>query len=52
MVELLPLDKPEDLQTVADLLKEFKEKTGSLIASELLVQWPAPAARFIKVRCN
>ncbi|KAF4516910.1 hypothetical protein B566_EDAN007998 [Ephemera danica] len=49
MVELLTLEKPEDLKTVADLLKEFQVKTGSLIAAELLVQWPTPAARFVKV---
>lgn len=49
MVELLPLELDEDLKYVKGLLKEFQEKTGSLIAEELLKTWPAPASKFIKV---
>lgn len=49
MVELLPLEKKEDLAYVAQLLKEFNEKTGSKIARDLLAQWPKPASQFIKV---
>jgi hypothetical protein len=30
-------------------LKEFQEKTGSLIAEDLLKTWPAPVSRFVKV---
>ncbi|KAJ4436798.1 hypothetical protein ANN_16930 [Periplaneta americana] len=48
MVELLPLELDEDLKYVKGLLKEFQEKTGSLIAEELLKTWPAPASKFIK----
>nr|XP_014291761.1 glutamate synthase [NADH], amyloplastic isoform X1 [Halyomorpha halys] len=49
MVELLPLEKQEDLDYVESLLKEFKEKTSSLIAEDLLKAWPVPAKDFIKV---
>ncbi|GLG95437.1 NADPH:adrenodoxin oxidoreductase, mitochondrial [Gryllus bimaculatus] len=49
MVELLPLENDEDLKYVASLLKEFQEKTGSLIAEELLKTWPKPAKEFVKV---
>ncbi|PSN37438.1 Glutamate synthase 1 [NADH] [Blattella germanica] len=36
MVELLPLVLEEDLKYVENLLKEFQEKTGSIIAEDLL----------------
>lgn len=49
MVELLPLEKKEDLDLVAQLLKEFQQKTGSKIAHDLLAEWPKPAPQFIKV---
>ncbi|PSN33244.1 hypothetical protein C0J52_22643 [Blattella germanica] len=49
MVELLPLDLEEDLKYVESLLKEFQEKTGSIIAEDLLKTWPEPASRFFKV---
>lgn len=49
MVELFPLELEEDLNYVKSLLKEFQEKTGSLIAEDLLRTWPAPASRFVKV---
>ncbi|XP_015120846.1 glutamate synthase [NADH], amyloplastic isoform X2 [Diachasma alloeum] len=49
MVELLPLNKPEDIKYVKKLLEEFVEKTGSLIAEDLLVTWPEPTTRFVKV---
>lgn len=49
MVELLPLDQQEDIDYVKTLLQEFKEKTGSLIAAELLEKWPQPTSKFIKV---
>lgn len=48
MVELCSLDE-EDVSLVKDLLKEFKEKTGSLIAEKLLNEWDAHASQFIKV---
>lgn len=49
MVELLPLDLPEDIEYVKSLLLEFQEKTESLIAAELLKAWPEPVKDFIKV---
>lgn len=48
-VELLPLNKPEDIKCVKRLLEEFVEKTGSLIAQDLLKFWPEPTTRFVKV---
>lgn len=49
MVELLPLNKQEDIAYVKELLKEFVEKTGSFIAQDLLMLWPEPTTRFVKV---
>lgn len=49
MVELLPLSKQEDIAYVKQLLEEFVEKTGSLIAEDLLMLWPEPTTRFVKV---
>ncbi|CAK1604543.1 unnamed protein product [Parnassius mnemosyne] len=49
MVELLPLEKEDDLNVVKQLLEEFVEYTGSIIAKDLLQTWPEPAKMFIKV---
>ncbi|XP_047527357.1 glutamate synthase [NADH], amyloplastic [Vanessa atalanta] len=49
MVELLPLEKKEDLDEVQKLLEEFVEYTGSIIAKSLLENWPEPAKMFVKV---
>ncbi|XP_045493540.1 glutamate synthase [NADH], amyloplastic isoform X2 [Colias croceus] len=49
MVELLPLEKQDDLDIVKKLLEEFVEYTGSIIAKELLETWPEPAKKFVKV---
>ncbi len=49
MVELLPLKENDDLTYVHDLLMQFKEKTGSLIADELVKSWPASSEKFVKV---
>jgi len=49
MVELLPLDRQEDLDYVQSLLEEFVLKTESVIASKLLDSWPHSASKFIKV---
>lgn len=49
MVELLPLNQPDDVAYVKQLLEEFVEKTGSLIAQDLLKVWPEPTNRIIKV---
>ncbi|XP_063821102.1 uncharacterized protein LOC135071248 [Ostrinia nubilalis] len=49
MVELLPLELQDDLDTVRTLLEEFFEYTGSVIAQDMLKTWPAPAKMFVKV---
>nr|XP_034824932.1 glutamate synthase [NADH], amyloplastic isoform X1 [Maniola hyperantus] len=49
MVELLPLEKQQDLEEVQKLLEEFVEYTGSIIAKSLLETWPEPAKMFVKV---
>ncbi|KAH0945164.1 hypothetical protein HN011_004136 [Eciton burchellii] len=49
MVELLPLNKLDEISYVKQLLEEFIEKTGSLIAQDLLATWPEPTTRFVKV---
>jgi glutamate synthase (NADPH/NADH) len=49
MVELLPLNEKKDVSYVRQLLEEFEEKTGSLIAKELLDIWPEPTNRIFKV---
>ncbi|XP_045534417.1 glutamate synthase [NADH], amyloplastic [Papilio machaon] len=48
MVELLQLGQ-EDLEEVRQLLQEFVDYTGSIIAKELLESWPEPGKMFIKV---
>lgn len=48
-MELLPLKDESDLKYVRELLIEFKEKTGSIIAAELLNDWPASTSKFVKV---
>lgn len=49
MVELLPLELEEDQKYVESLLREFNEKTGSLIAKQLIDTWPEPTKKFVKV---
>jgi len=44
------LKDDEDLNVIEVLLKEFHEKTGSVIAKSLLDTWPQPADKFVKVR--
>lgn len=51
MVDLLPLELPDDLNFVECLLKEFYEKTGSAVAQRILSNWPASAKSFTKVCC-
>ncbi|GAB0093859.1 glutamate synthase [Sergentomyia squamirostris] len=48
-VELLPLEKPEDIATVRVLLEEFVELTDSVIAANLLTNWPSVCSKFVKV---
>lgn len=46
---MLPLNGKKDIDYVQQLLEEFVEKTGSLIAKELLQIWPEPTNRIFKV---
>ncbi|WP_306598644.1 glutamate synthase large subunit [Geothrix sp. 21YS21S-2] len=48
MVELLPLGG-EDALRVRNLLAEHVERTGSVKAAEVLADWDARSARFVKV---
>lgn len=50
MVELLPLSNPDDMEFVKKLLIEFVEKTDSLVAKDLLNNWPKSTEKFVKVR--
>ena len=48
-VDLDPVEHDDDLTLLHDLLSEFKDRTGSQVAERLLNEWPAAAARFVKV---
>ncbi|XP_043207721.1 glutamate synthase [NADH]-like isoform X1 [Amphibalanus amphitrite] len=49
MVDLLPMEKEEDIMFVEALLREFSEKTGSLVALRILDNWPESVKKFTKV---
>ncbi len=49
MVGLEPLEEPEDMTTVLNLLRHHLEYTGSTVAKRLLADWPAVAGKFVKV---
>ncbi|WP_101757162.1 glutamate synthase large subunit [Oceanicoccus sp. KOV_DT_Chl] len=49
MVELEPLQKPEDIADLKALIEEHKEETGSDVAEELLADWDNAITRFVKV---
>ncbi len=48
MVDLEPLQEPEDIELVRDLI-EHAGYTGSEVAARILGDWPAIAAKFVKV---
>ncbi|KAG0429816.1 hypothetical protein HPB47_023269, partial [Ixodes persulcatus] len=48
MVDLLPLELSEDLDTVEALIREFYDVTGSAVAASLLSKWPETAKLFVK----
>ena len=52
MVDLLPMEKDEDLLFVEALLREFSEKTGSRVALRILENWPESAKKFTKVSAS
>jgi glutamate synthase (ferredoxin) len=49
MVDLEPLDQPDDIQLVRDLVERHVELTGSTPAAAILADWPAARPRFVKV---
>jgi len=49
MVDLEKLEEPEDLDLVRGLIERHREYTASTVAENVLSQWPAVAARFVKV---
>ncbi|MGE3855588.1 MAG: glutamate synthase-related protein, partial [Dehalococcoidia bacterium] len=49
MVDLEPLDEPEDLELVKGLLERHIGYTGCTVAEALVRDWPAAAKRFKKV---
>ncbi|HET7737342.1 MAG TPA: glutamate synthase-related protein, partial [Tepidiformaceae bacterium] len=49
MVDLEMLDDLEDVDLVRGLLERHVEYTGSTIARDILVDWPAQAKKFVKV---
>jgi glutamate synthase domain-containing protein 3 len=48
MVDLEALDE-EDMKLVRGLMERHREYTGSTVADRLLNEWPAAAAKFVKV---
>ncbi|GAB1607751.1 glutamate synthase [NADH], amyloplastic-like [Argonauta hians] len=48
-VSLEPLEEPEDLNFVFDLLCEFQIKTGSEVATNIINHWATEQHEFIKV---
>lgn len=48
-VELLLLNQEKDKKIVKDLLAEFYEHTGSVVAHKLLTTWPVESTKFVKV---
>lgn len=49
MVELCKLEIAEDIELVKNLLKEFVENTGSLVAQKILDDFDAKVKEFVKV---
>ena len=49
MIDLEPLEEPEDLDLVKGLLERHVGYTESTVAAALLRDWPAAATRFKKV---
>jgi glutamate synthase (ferredoxin) len=49
MVDLEPLEDPDDVELVRDLLIQHAGYTGSTIAARLLSDWDAAQAKFVKI---
>src|SRR6185369_6637918 len=49
MVDLEPLDQPEDVQVVGELIERHVTHTSSAYAAKILANWRAMQGRFVKV---
>jgi glutamate synthase (ferredoxin) len=49
LVDLEPLEQPEDVELVRELITRHAQYTGSELAVRLLCDWSATAASFVKV---
>jgi glutamate synthase (ferredoxin) len=49
MVDLEPLQDPEDVQTVQDLIRKHAEYTRSTRAKKVLANWDGMVSKFVKV---
>jgi len=49
MVELDPVDSPEDVAELFGLVKRHEQNTGSEVAAEVLSRWPHILSEFVKV---
>ncbi len=49
LIDLEPLDAPEDVALVVDLLQRHARYTHSTLAASLLASWPAVQTEFVKV---
>ena len=49
LVDLEPLEQPEDIELVRELITRHAQYTGSELAVRLLLDWSATAASFVKI---
>lgn len=49
MVDLCPLDDPEEISSVKDLIQKHIQYTGSTYAEAILASWPDITAKFVKI---
>lgn len=49
MVELMPVFDEDDIQLLTELIHEFYEKTGSIMAEKILSDWDNEVRKFVKV---
>ena len=52
MVKLYPLDDPEEIEQVRDLIRKHADYTGSERPRQVLAQWDALLPKFVKVYPN
>jgi glutamate synthase (ferredoxin) len=52
MVKLYPLDDPEEIEIVRDLIRKHAEYTGSDRPRQVLAQWDAMLPKFVRVYPN